>query len=270
MEVVCLNISIKKVYFTDNMSFVEKVIIVTGASSGIGAGAAKHLAKLGGKVCLVGRNAKLLNEVADDIKLSGSLVQPLVIVADVTKDAQRIISEAVKHFGKLDVLINNAGIYKPDNASNFKIELFDDIFDTNFRAAATLTSLAVPYLEKTKGNIVNVSSVAGLKAIREATSYCVSKAALDQFTKCTAADLAPKGIRVNSVNPAMIRTPIFEKLGMTSEEAEAMMNEGKNTHPIGRIGETLDTSEAIAYVASDSASFITGILLPVDGGFMVN
>lgn len=252
------------------MSFAEKVVIVTGASSGIGADAARHLAKLGGKLCLVGRNEKLLNEVAEEIKVSGSLVQPLVIVADVSKDAERIISEAVKHFGKLDVLINNAGIYQKDAADDFNITQFDDILNTNLRAVAILTSLAVPHLEKTKGNIVNVSSVAGLKAMKATLSYCVSKAALDQFTKCVALDLAPKGIRVNSINPAMIRTPILGKTGLKADEVEKLIETGKSFHPIGRIGETSDTSVAIAYVASDSASFITGVLLPVDGGYMVN
>lgn len=252
------------------MSFAEKVILVTGASSGIGADAARHLAKLGGKLCLVGRNEKLLNEVAEEIKVSGSLVQPLVIVADVAKDAERIISEAVKHFGKLDVLINNAGIYQKDSADDFNITQFDDILNTNLRAVAILTSLAVPHLEKTKGNIVNVSSIAGLKPLKATLSYCVSKAALDQFTKCAAVDLAPKGIRVNSINPAMIRTPILGKTGLRADEVEKLIEAGKGFHPIGRIGETSDTSVAIAYVACDSASFITGVLLPVDGGYMVN
>lgn len=252
------------------MSFENKVIIVTGASSGIGADAAIHLAKLGGKVCLVGRNEKLLNEVADEIEQSGLLVRPLVIVADVSKDAERIICEAVNHFGKLDVLINNAGIYQMDNVNDFNVSLFDDILNINLRAVAILSSLAVPHLEKTKGNIVNVSSVCGIKPLKIAMSYSVSKAGLDQFTKCAAIDLAPKGVRVNSVNPAVIRTPIFEKLGMSAAEAEKFMEISKSTHPIGRIGEVSDTSAAIAYVASDSASFITGILLPVDGGFIIN
>ncbi|XP_037043478.1 3-oxoacyl-[acyl-carrier-protein] reductase FabG-like [Bradysia coprophila] len=251
------------------MSFTDKVIIVTGASSGIGADAAKHLAKLGGKVCLVGRNEKLLKNVAEEIKTSGSLVQPLVIVADVTKDAERIIGDAVNHFGKLNVLVNNAGIFQGDSVSNFSITQFDDIFNTNLRAVAILTSLAVPHLEKTKGNIVNISSVAGLKVFPGALSYCISKAALDQFTKCIALELASKGIRVNSINPAMIRTPILEKTGISAEEADQRMEAGKDMHPLGRIGEPLDTSEAIAYVASDSASFITGVLFPVDGGFLM-
>jgi len=249
------------------MSFTGKVIIVTGASSGIGADAARHLAKLGGQLSLVGRNKDLLNGVADEIRNSGSSVPPLVIVADVTKDAERIINQTVKHFGKLDVLVNNAGIAGiagSDSINNFDVTQFDNILNTNLRAVAILTALAVPHLEKTKGNIVNISSVAGMKSLPATLSYGMSKAALDQFTKCVALDLAPKGIRVNSINPAAIRTPIFGKIGWTSSQVE----EFAATHPIGRIGEVSDTSDAIAYVASDSASFITGILLPVDGGWL--
>ncbi|XP_037032979.1 17-beta-hydroxysteroid dehydrogenase 14-like [Bradysia coprophila] len=249
------------------MNFAKKVIIVTGASSGIGADAAKHFARLGGKVCLVARNEKLLKSVAEEIQQSGSLERPLVIPADVTKDGERIIGETVNHFGKLDVLINNAGIYQVNSMKNFSISHLDNVFNTNLRSVAILTSLAVPHLEKTKGNIVNVSSIAGLKAFTGNLSYCVSKAALDQFTKCVALDLAPMGIRVNSINPAMIRTPILEKAGMSAVEAAKTFEAGKTMHPIGRIGEPADTSEAIAYLASDSASFITGVLLPVDGGY---
>lgn len=251
------------------MSFTEKVIIITGAGSGIGAHAAKHLAKLGASLCLVDQSEKSVKNVATEIETNGSSVQPLVTVADVTTDGERIISDAVKHFGKLDVLINIAGIYQTDNVNNFNIKLFDDMINTNLRSVTMLTSLAVPHLEKTKGNIVNMSSVLGMKAVTGNLSYSVSKAALDQFTRCAAIDLAPKGIRVNSINPAIIRTPIFEKTGLNAAEVERFLEDGKFQHPIGRIGETIDVAEAISYVASDCASFVTGILLPVDGGFMI-
>ncbi|XP_055325884.1 uncharacterized oxidoreductase TM_0325-like [Sitodiplosis mosellana] len=251
------------------MSFTGKVVIVTGASSGIGADAARHLAKLGAKVSIVGRNEKRLNQVAEQIKSAGSPA-PLAIVADVTKDAQRIVDKTIKHFGKLDVLLNNAGIVIQDNVTEINLSEFDRIFDTNVRSVITLTKLSVPYLEKTKGNIVNVSSVAGLKAIPNIMTYCMSKAALDQFTKCSALDLAPKGIRVNSINPAAVRTPIFETFGVNEEQAEKMLEEYKKRYPLGRVGEVHDTSAAIAYLADDEvSSFLTGILLPVDGGSIV-
>lgn len=175
------------------MSFNGKVVLVTGASSGIGAGAARHFASLGAKVVIVGRNEKRLHEVADQIKKDGSPV-PYEIVADVTKDAKRIVDETINHFGKLDVLVNNAGIVILDNAAVIELAEFDRVLDTNVRSVITLTKLSVPYLEKTKGNIVNISSVAGLNAVQNGLTYCVSKAALDQFTKCAALDLAPKGM----------------------------------------------------------------------------
>lgn len=248
------------------MSFNGKVVLVTGASSGIGADAGRHFAKLGANVSIVGRNAQRLNEVADQIIKAG-YPKPLQIVADVTKDAKRIINDTINHFGKLDVLINNAGIFASDSVIDFDLGQFDRIIDTNLRSVIALSHYAVPYLEKTKGNIVNVSSICGLRAFDVYNSYCISKAGLDQFTKCSALTLASKGIRVNSVNPAMIRTPIFEKAGLIKDSnADAYFDEHNDDYLVGRVGEVSDTSSAIAYLAAES--FINGISLPVDGGFI--
>lgn len=188
------------------MSFKGKVILITGASSGIGADAARHLAQLGAKVAIVGRNEARLNEVVNQMKKS-NCTDLLPVVADVTKDAERIVNETIKKFGQLDVLVNNAGFGIMDSVTDVKLSEFDRLFDTNVRAVINLTKLCVPYLEKTKGNVVNVSSCAGLKPLPHLMSYCMSKAAIDSFTKCTAIDLAPKGIRVNSINP--VRFDLF-------------------------------------------------------------
>lgn len=212
------------------MNFDGKVILITGASSGIGAHISPHLAKLGGKVAIVGRNEKRLNDVADEIKKSGSPT-PLPIVADITKDTQRIINETIKHFGKLDVLVNNAGILKHDSIEHFDIGVFENIFNTNVKSVLILTNLAVPFLEKTKGNIVNVSSVAGLRPVKELLSYCISKAALDQFTQCTALDLAARHIRVNSVNPAFVKTPILQTVGVPEDQMEQVIEGFKAKYP---------------------------------------
>lgn len=249
------------------MSFEDKVILITGASSGIGAHAARHLAKLGGRVAIVGRNEERLNGVAEEIEADGS-PSPLPIVADVTTDAQRIIEETVEHFGKLDVLINNAGILILDSISNFEVENLDRGWNTNVRSVALLTSLAVPHLEQTKGNIVNVSSIAGLKAFPYSISYCTTKAALDQFTKCAAAELAPKGIRINGINPGVIPTPIFET-AVGSKSADEFLEQISSKYPLGRLGEMADATNAIQYLASDAASFITGISMPIEGGFLL-
>jgi len=251
------------------MGFEGKVVLVTGGSSGIGADAALHLSKLGAKVAIVGRNKKKLSEVADVIKKSVSFA-PLTIVADVTKDAERIVNETVQHFGKLDILVNNAGFGITDSAIDVDLSEFDRVFDTNVRSVLNLTKLSIPHLEKTKGNVVNISSLAGLKPVAGFMTYCMSKSALDQYTKCAALDLAPKGIRVNSVNPAAIRTSFIQNLGMTKEVSDSIYKGMINQYPVGRIGEVADTSAAIAFLANnETASFLTGIILTVDGGSFI-
>lgn len=251
------------------MDFGGKVVLITGASSGIGAGAACHMAKLGAKVALVGRNEKRLSEVIEKIKKSHSPA-PLPIVADVTVDAERIVSETVKHFGQLDVLINNAGFGIRDNIIEADLAEFDRLFNTNVRSVINLTKLCVPHLEQTKGNIVNISSVAGIRPVPNHMSYCVSKAALDQLTKCSALDLAAKGIRVNSVNPAAVRTQFFETLGLSAQQSDQLLDQFKDKYPVGRVGEVADISAAIAFLANDeTASFLTGAIFPVDGGCLV-
>lgn len=248
------------------MSFTGKVVLITGASSGIGADAARHLAKLGASVALVGRNQTRLNQVVDEINKAGS-PKPFPIAADVTKDAKRIIDETINHFGQLDVLVNNAGIFAPDSVVDFNLEQFDRVLDTNLRSVVILTHFAVPHLEKTRGNIINISSIAGLKAFDIYNSYCISKAGLDHFTRCAAVALGPKRIRVNSINPAMIRTPIFETIGAVNDSnRDTFFDDHKGDYLVGRVGEVSDTSAAIAYLASES--FINGILLPVDGGLI--
>lgn len=175
------------------MDFDGRVILITGAGSGIGAAAACHLSKLGAKVSMVDRDEKALYVVAEQLKKLKS-TDLLTIVADVTTDAMQIIDATINHFGQLDVLINSAAIAIKDNVNNAKTSEFYRVLDTNVRSVITLTKLCVPYLEKTKGNVVNVSSAATCP-VQNTLTYCISKAALDQFTKCSALDLAPKGIR---------------------------------------------------------------------------
>ncbi|XP_055325874.1 uncharacterized oxidoreductase TM_0325-like isoform X2 [Sitodiplosis mosellana] len=229
------------------MSFANKVVLVTGASSGIGAGAAEHLAKKGASVALVGRNERKLNEVCERIKSAGSPT-PFVVVADITVDAVRIINETTNHFGQLDILINNAGIQSHNTIENIDLDEYDRIMRTNVRSVIELTKLAVPQLEKTKGNILNVSSSCGLRVKPNLFAYCISKAAVNQLTKSAALDLAPKGF------------------GMSSQQIDEFYAKHSALYPLRRVGEVSDTSAAIEYLVSDHASFITGALLPVDGG----
>lgn len=246
------------------MSFCGKVVLITGASSGIGADAARHLAKLGASVSMVGRNKQRINEVAEQIIKAGS-PKPLPIVADITQDANRIIDETVKQFGQIDVLVNNAGVFRVDSVVDFNANEFDKLMDINLKSAIILTNLAVPYLEKTKGNVINVSSDAGITAYGNYMSYSISKAGLDQFTKCSAIGLAEKKIRVNSINPGDIRTPIIGTIGL---DADDYYEKAKKCYLVGRVGEVSDTSAAIEFLATQS--FINGIHLVLIFPFQIH
>ena len=246
------------------MNFTNKVVIITGASSGIGAAAAEHLSKLGGKLVITGRNEVNLKKTAGNCK-----GEVLVVVSDMTvgSDREKIVKETIKKFGKIDVLVNNAGIGGGGEFASIPMEQFDSIMNTNVRSIFHLTQLVVPYLIKTQGNIVNISSMAGIRSLTGASVYCMSKAALDQFTKCIALELAPKNVRVNSVNPAVIDTDFGINAGQSKADLVAYMESAKLVHPLGRVGNVDDTSNAIAFLACNGlSSFTTGTLLLVDGG----
>jgi NAD(P)-dependent dehydrogenase (short-subunit alcohol dehydrogenase family) len=244
------------------MSFENKVVIVTGASSGIGKQTALDFVKLKANVVLVGRNADNLREVADEINAPDNVLQ---IQADVNVDSdlKKIVDETIKRFNRIDVLVNSAGIIETGTIENTSIEQYDRVMNTNMRSIYHLTMLAVPYLIQAEGNIVNVSSVTGIRSFPGVLSYNISKAALDQFTRCTALELAPKKVRVNSVNPGVIVTNIHKRGGMDDEAYAKFLEHCKTTHPLGRAGTVNEVSEVITFLAGPSASFITGATLPI-------
>lgn len=249
------------------MDFGNKVVIVTGASSGIGADAAVKFAELGGLLVIVGRNVSKLQETADKIvKAKGK--EPLVITADMCneKDVKSIVDQTVEKFGRIDVLINNAGILEVGTIENTSLEQYDRVMHTNMRSVYQLTMLAVPYLIASKGNIVNVSSVNGIRSFPGVLAYNISKAALDQFTRCVALELAAKGVRCNSVNPGVIITEIHKRSGMDEETYKKFLEHCSTTHALGRPGLVHEVTSALTFLASDNGSFITGVTLPVDGG----
>lgn len=249
--------------------FTNKVVLITGASSGIGTETALEFAKLEAKLVIVGRNKENLEKVADDcLQLSPSNLKPLIIVADMTKevDIGEIVKSTIEHYGQLDVLVNNAGIMDSGSIETTSLASYDKIMTTNVRGPYYLTMLAVPHLIKTKGNIVNVSSIVGLRSFPNILPYSISKAAVDQFTRCVALELGPKGIRVNAVNPGMIITNIHLRGGMSQDDYDAFLIRCRETHALGRPGVTKEVSSVIAFLASEGASNITGATLPVDGG----
>ncbi|XP_015764258.1 PREDICTED: 3-oxoacyl-[acyl-carrier-protein] reductase FabG-like, partial [Acropora digitifera] len=175
------------------------------------------------------------------------------------EDVKALLDAAIKHFGKLDILVNNAGIVGKGTIENTSLEDFDKVMNINMRSVFYLTSLAVPYLTETKGCVVNVSSVTGLRSFPGVLAYCMSKAAVDQLTRCAALELAPKQIRVNSVKTG-VRS--FRSMVISFQFLERC----KETHALGRHGEVDEVVSVIAFLASSDSSYMTGASLPVDGG----
>lgn len=188
------------------MSFSEKVIVITGASSGIGKSTAEYLAKQDASLVLVGRNEEQLQNAVDLCLQSTQNVHKVIADICIEADAERIIQETIAKFGKLDVLINSAGIISSGTIETTTLDQYDRIMNVNVRALFRLTQLAVPHLIASKGNVVNLSSVCGLRSFPNVLAYNMSKSVVDQFTSCVALELADKGVRVNAVCPGVIVT----------------------------------------------------------------
>ena len=251
---------------------VGKVALITGASTGIGAATAIVFARLGAKLSLTGRNEANLKRTSDECVhvQPAKTEQPLMVRADVTSEADvnKLVDATIKKFGRLHILVNNAGINERGSIESTSLEQYDRIMNVNVRSVYHLTMLCVPYLIKTRGNIVNVSSIAGSRSLSNEIAYSVSKSALDQLTSCAALDLASKGVRVNSVNPGFIFTDIHTRGGMSDEEYAKFIEKIKGgVHPLRRGGDPEEVAQAIAFLAADKASFITGEYLHVDGGW---
>lgn len=252
------------------MEFNDKVVLITGASSGLGAATAIYLSKQSAKLVLVGRNEQNLRRIALYCEKSKG-IKPLPITADVTEqtDLERIISETIENFGKLDVLINNAGVIGMGGIKNSTMETYDKIMSTNMRAVYQLTMLAVPHLITSKGCIVNVSCISSTKPSTMALAYNISKAALDHFTKCVSLELSSDGIRVNSINPGFVKTNLLKNIGLTEEQLQLFVKNVVGNMPLKKPVEGDEVAALIAYLASDKATSITGSNFVIDGGSLL-
>ena len=244
----------------------EKVVIVTGASSGIGRASAKLFAENGANVIAVGRNEKELNNLRDEAQTQNGTIK--VYLADILETTQvdRLFNQIIESYNQIDVLVNSAGIIANGTIENTTLEDFDKMMNINLRSFFYLMQKCLPHLEQSKGNIVNVSSVAGTRAFPNILAYCVSKAAVDQLTRCSALELASKGVRVNAVNPGVVVTNLHRRGGMEEEKYSEFLENSKNSHPIGRVGEPWEVAELIYYLASEKAGWITGATYEIDGG----
>ncbi|XP_065932979.1 3-oxoacyl-[acyl-carrier-protein] reductase FabG-like isoform X2 [Magallana gigas] len=249
--------------------FLNKVVIVTGASSGIGAASALEFAKNGAKLVLAARNVERLNEVANQCSSKG-LQQENIFVkgCDITieDNLKSLVASTLEKYGQIDVLVNNAGSGQYLDFMNTTPEVFDNTFNINTRAPFLLTQMCIPHLKKTQGCVVNVSSILGQRSLPIALTYCMSKAALDHFTRTLALELAKDKVRINSVNPGVVITEFQTRAGMNDEVYKQFLKSQGEHQPLTGVIEPTEVAKVILFLASDQASSITGELLFVDGG----
>jgi NAD(P)-dependent dehydrogenase (short-subunit alcohol dehydrogenase family) len=247
--------------------FTDKVIIVVGATSGMGEFSAYRFADEGAKVLVVGRREKKGLGVVEKIEKNGGKAS--FLKADISKmeDCKNIINTAIERYKKIDVLANVAGYHISKGVENTTVEEWNYLMNTNLKSFFLLCKYAVPYLKETKGNIVNMSSMVGLIGQSNACAYAATKGGIIAMSKNMALDLAKYGIRVNIVCPGFIRSELTEDwFKQQGEKEQEIRDYVDKKHPLGRIGENEEAAAAIAFLASKDASFITGITLPVDGG----
>ena len=217
------------------MTFTDKAVLVTGATSGIGRAAALKFAAAGARVALVGRNREALDGTRAAMAAGGD--RAVAIQADITQeeDVRRVADEAARALGGLDVLLCAAGVIGTGSIENTSYELWDQMMAVNVRSVFRLVQLALPALTPRKGNIVVVSSVNGQRAFPNVLAYCCSKAAVDQFVMCASLELAPKGIRINAVNPGVTRTNLHRRSGMSEADYAAFVERSRTTlsRPVG-------------------------------------
>ncbi len=245
---------------------MERAAIVTGASSGIGLATAKRLGRDGFSILAVGRDEKTLSGVCAEIAGAGGRAAPFV--ADVTSESgpRAIVARALETFGGIDALVNAAGVIASGSVADTTDAAWDAMLAVNVRAPFRLIREAAQSLASRRGAVVNVSSVAGLRAFPGVASYAVSKAAVDQLTRVAALDFAASGVRVNAVNPGVVVTNLHRRGGMDETKYAEFLERSKTTHPLGRPGRPEEIADLIVYLISPAAGWITGETIAIDGG----
>jgi meso-butanediol dehydrogenase/(S,S)-butanediol dehydrogenase/diacetyl reductase len=240
--------------------FEDKVVIVTGAASGIGEATARRFSAEGAKVILVDRQREALDKVAGELPSDRTLAH----VADVSdsKAVDGMVASVVKRFGRLDVLVNNAGVHEGGDPAELTDEQWRKVMATDADGVFFGCRAAIPHLEKTKGSIVNTASVSGTGGDWSMSPYNAAKGAVVNLTRALAMDLGKKGVRVNAVCPSLTRT------GMTADmmDDKKLLSKFAERIPLGRVCEPREVAAVIAFLASEDASFMTGANIAVDGG----
>ncbi len=244
--------------------FQQKVVVITGAGSGIGEAAAQRFAREGASVVLVGRTAEKLEKTLTTLTHGDHLVAPCD-VADAGQ-VQALARKVQDKYGRVDVLVNNAGIIVQGRIHEIALEDWNKLMGVDLNGVFHCVHYFMPALLKTKGNVVNISSVSGLGGDWGMSVYNAAKGAVTNFTRSLAMDYGADGVRVNAVCPGLTMTDLTE--GM--KDNQQLLNKFYERIPLNRAGEPEDIANAIAFIASDDARYITGVNLPVDGGIMAS
>ena len=246
--------------------FGGKVVLVSGASSGIGRACARALGRAGARLVAGGRRAERLAEVTADIATAGG--DAIAVTGDVRDEATAPawVAAAVARFGRLDGLVNAAGVIGNGSLVDTAPAEWDRVMDSNLRSVYLMIRAAAPELIKTRGAIVNVSSVAGgSRPYPNLAAYCVSKAGVRLLTECAALEYAPHGVRVNAVSPGVVVTELHTVTQAVPDYA-GFLERSKTTHPIGRVGDVDEVAELMLYLLSERAGWVTGATVAIDGG----
>ena len=246
--------------------FAGRTAIVTGAAAGIGRACAERLAAEGANVVIADRNADAAADVSAAI---GAAARNITVDVARPDEVGSMVQFAIDEFGALDVLVNNAGVAIGGSVTELSLDDWSAVIDINLRSVWLAMKHALPHLQVRGGAIVNMASVQALRGFPGWSGYAATKGGIISLTQQAAVEYARSGVRVNAVAPGTIMTPMNERILAESDDAAALEKAWANHHPLGRLGQPFEVAAAVAFLASDDASFITGALVPVDGGLLV-